>query len=312
MTDTIDAAWWLPDDPAATDKHEAPPPEEPRTTGGALFVCLLCSGPPTHESECPTCGEGLVPFSGGPESAPRARPKPKRRPKAPPEPEAETQPGPDKPKRRARATLSEGVFARAWAATHDLDKFLFVQGIGWLRFDAGVWTDGAVAVRRDMAELIHAVVAETTNAAKFDRASVIEGALKMAQAQPSESRTVEVSTFDSDPMAIGLPEGKILEIATGKVRDAEPRDRLRKALAVAPDSEASTLWASFVYQSLSHYHETERDHVANWLQEYCGAMLTGDCSDQKALFVWGEPGTGKSVFVETLRHVMGSYRSGSR
>ena len=109
-------------------------------------------------------------------------------------------------------------------------------------------------------------------------------------------------------MTIGLPGGQLFDIATGTVRPAKPGDRIRKSLAIAPaDHEPSQAWADFVYQSLTHYDASQRDDVASWLQEYCGAMLSGDCRDQKCLFIWGTPGTGKTVFAETLRHVMSGY-----
>ena len=277
--------------------------------------CALDARGGDQGTTCPGCGharkwQASVHADAAPEE--RVKPKAKRRPKSPPEVEREPKPEPKgnstgQATGAAQATLSEGSFARAWAASHDLDRFLFVTGVGWLRFSAGTWSDGAVAARRGMAELIHGAVQQTPAAAKFDRHNVVEGALKMAQVQPSESRTVEVNTFDSDPMAIGLPEGKILEIATGKVRPAKPGDRLRRAIAFAPSDEPSSAWSTFIYESLSHYALDQRDAVAAWLQEFCGAMLSGNCADQKAVFVWGEAGTGKTVFAETLRYVMGSY-----
>ena len=205
------------------------------------------------------------------------------------------------------ALFSEGAFSRLWSHAHGLDKYLYAKGIGWLVFDSGIWHGGTVAARRDMADLIRDRVQKTKLATRFDNSRTVEGAIKMAQIEPDTTRTVEVSSFDKNPMMIGLPGGRLFNIVTGKARPATPQDRLRKALAIAPASAPSKLWTDFVYESLAHYHTSQRDRVASWVQEFCGAMLTGVCSDQKALFVWGEPGTGKTVFAETLRHVMGSY-----
>ena len=206
-----------------------------------------------------------------------------------------------------QATWSEGEFSRTWSLVHGLDEFLFVKGVGWLRFDSGIWRDGASVARRFMASTIKDRVQQTKSASKFDRASAIDGALKMAQVAPSETRTVEVSSFDNDPMTVGLPGGRIFEVSTGEARSAKPQDRIRKTLAVAPSDEPSRLWADFVFEALCHYPVAERDEIAAWLQEFCGAMLTGDCRDQKCLFIWGSPGSGKTVFAETLRHVMADY-----
>ena len=175
-------------------------------------------------------------------------------------------------------TYSEGEFARTWAIAHTQDEFLYVDNIGWLRFNDGRWSDGMATAQRTMTTLIKARVEQTKAAPKFDRYSAIEGALKMARVEPSESRTVEISTFDADAMLVGLPAGQVFDISEGETRPATPDDRIRKALAVAPGYEPSQLWATFVFESLSHYADAERDRVALWLQEFCGAMLTGDCT----------------------------------
>ena len=204
-------------------------------------------------------------------------------------------------------TWSEGEFSRIWAQAHGLDQYLFVKGLGWLVFDSGIWRDGAGAAHRSMAAIIKERVEQTKVAPRFDRHSAIEGALKMAQVEPGESRTVEFDSFDTNLMIVGLPGGQIFDLAKGEARPATPGDRIRKALAVNPAHEPSRRWADFVYESLSHYRGDERERVALWLQAYCGAMLSGSCHDQKALFLWGESGTGKSVFAEAIRHVLGSY-----
>ena len=204
-------------------------------------------------------------------------------------------------------TWSEGEFARTWARVHGVDEFLFVKGMGWLTFDLGIWREGDGAAHRAMVALIKERVEQTKAAPRFDRYSAIEGALKMARVEPGEGRTVELDSFDKNPMTIGLPDGQIFDIAKGAARPATPEDRIRKALAFVPAPEPSRRWANFVFESLAHYKEDDRDRVAAWLQEYCGTMLTGNCHDQKALFIWGEAGTGKTVFAETLRYVMGLY-----
>ena len=137
------------------------------------------------------------------------------------------------------ATYCEGEFSRSWSLAHGTDKFLFVKGVGWLAFEAGIWRDGAGAARRSMAALIKDRVSHTKFAPRFDRAATVDGALKMSQVEPTEGRTVELGCFDADPMAIGLPGGRIFDIAKGAERPAEPNDRVRKELATAPDPELS-------------------------------------------------------------------------
>ena len=165
------------------------------------FYCGQCARDArggTEGSACPGCGQVRKWQAEVPVLAPKAQPAPeaKRRPKPPPEVERKPEPKPKgvskEDKRRGHRlhrkltgqttdgdalTFSEGEFARGWAAAHDLDKFLFVAGLGWLRYGDGVWSDGAVAARRGMAGLIHGAVQQTPAAAKFDRSNVVEGAL---------------------------------------------------------------------------------------------------------------------------------------
>ena len=51
-------------------------------------------------------------------------------------------------------TFSEGEFARSWALSHGIDEFLFVNGLGWVRFNGGRWQDGNATAHRSMATLI--------------------------------------------------------------------------------------------------------------------------------------------------------------
>ena len=47
--------------------------------------------------------------------------------------------------------------------------------------------------------------------------------------------------------------------------------------------------------------------VHDFLQEWAGSALTGDCSDEAMLFLYGRHGSGKSTFAETLLEVFAGY-----
>ena len=198
--------------------------------------------------------------------------------------------------------LSEGSFAREWATRLNKDAYLYAAGEGWLRFEGGRWHDGACTARKTMSELIRVRVVGTKEAKRFDCHRVVCGALAMAEYE----RTVPVDSFDAKRLHIPFADGTLLDVETWQRNPAGPRDRIRKSLAVMPSSTPSRLWTRFVYEALSHYPQGEREEVACYLQEWCGLALTGDCRDEAALFLWGDPGSGKSTFFETLLAVMGS------
>ena len=72
-------------------------------------------------------------------------------------------------------------------------------------------------------------------------------------------------------------------------------------------AEPSAQWDSFVFDSLAAYDPEDRLAVKDYLQEWAGAALTGDCVDGAMVFMHGRPGTGKSTFCETLAACFGDY-----
>ena len=202
---------------------------------------------------------------------------------------------------------TEGDYARAWSAIYSHDEFLYAEGDGWLRFERGLWVAGAVSARETLIQLIRQALAGKGGKDRrpSDRHSTVTGALAMAQYQPA-SRTVASSEFDAQPLLVPFPDGTVLDVNTWTRRPAMPRDRLRTALTVTPADKPSERWQEFVLEALAHYGETDRKAVADFLQEWCGVALLGDCRDETILFPWGDPGSGKSTFYEPLQRVCGA------
>jgi P4 family phage/plasmid primase-like protien len=45
----------------------------------------------------------------------------------------------------------------------------------------------------------------------------------------------------------------------------------------------------------------------DWMQRFCGYLLTGSTQEQIFLFCFGHGANGKSVFIEVLKHIIGDY-----
>ena len=119
--------------------------------------------------------------------------------------------------------------------------------------------------------------------------------------------------FDTFPELLGLPGGWLLNTIDGKVERNLHAYNISRYL---PDEignpeqwdTPSVKWANFVDDCLAHYPVAERLPVAKYLQTWAGAALTGDAEAvQQMLFLYGQPGTGKSTFTETLLTVFGHY-----
>ena len=70
----------------------------------------------------------------------------------------------------------------------------------------------------------------------------------------------------------------------------------------APERQRPTLWL----EHLKFVTGGNRDLQA-YLHRVCGYCLTGDVSEEVFFFLYGTGKNGKSVFVETIRDILGDY-----
>lgn len=88
--------------------------------------------------------------------------------------------------------------------------------------------------------------------------------------------------------------------ATGRALD---RQLVAHVTTVAYDPDATApRWEKFISEI------TEGDaEVANFLQEFFGYALTGSVSEHKSAILYGSGCNGKSVFLDVVREILGSY-----
>ena len=133
-----------------------------------------------------------------------------------------------------------------------------------------------------------------TGTARF--ASAVE---RLAKAD--DRMIIDGGDWDPDPMLLGVPGG-VLDLHTGKVRDAQPGDLITKQARFKPEPGAMADWLKFLDEV------TQGDqHMARLLQQWFGLCLTGETNEHKLLFIYGPGGNGKSVFTDIIRHILGDY-----
>ncbi len=120
-----------------------------------------------------------------------------------------------------------------------------------------------------------------------------------AEAKPQLSITV--GQFDPDPMLLGLPDGEVLELRTGKRRAATPSDLITRALPVAPEGRCER-WLQYLEQA----HPNDPELIA-YLQRWAGYCLTASVQEDMILFLIGVGGSGKGTFAEPLQKLLGDY-----
>lgn len=98
----------------------------------------------------------------------------------------------------------------------------------------------------------------------------------------------------------------VIDLRDGSAMAPNPRDRLtrRTGSLYLPGAEAPK-WQEFLSQVLPD--EAVRDYV----QRLVGYSLLGDSNERLIVFLYGIGRNGKSVFVETIREVLGDYAVGT-
>ncbi|WP_051355346.1 phage/plasmid primase, P4 family [Mesorhizobium erdmanii] len=151
-------------------------------------------------------------------------------------------------------------------------------------------------------EFARELAASTTGkeTAAVRKTSFVAGVERFAQADPHFAVTSDI--WNADPFLLGTPGGTV-NLRDGSLFEARPRDHISKLTAVAPSSTADCpLWLRFLGEA------TGGDAgMVRFLQQWCGYCLTGDIREHALVFVHGDGGNGKSVFMNTIVGIMADY-----
>lgn len=204
----------------------------------------------------------------------------------------------------AELPITEDSLAVAFANEHaNRARYEHDSGL-WLLWDGARWranrTRLAVEWVRELCRG-YAVQAGGNLAKDLGRTAVIHGVERLAQ---SDTRLALLgSQLDADPLLLGTPDGTV-ELGTGDLRKARPGDLISRCTAVgpAPEGREPVRWLRFLGEA------TGGDGMLQqYLRVMAGYCLTGQTREQCLFFVWGQGGNGKTVFINTLRGIMGDY-----
>ena len=131
-----------------------------------------------------------------------------------------------------------------------------------------------------------------------------EGISSMLWAAQSECPiATDYSVFDADPWSLNCANG-ILDLKRGKL---EPHDKSKLCTKQTSANygealTADSLWLRFLRDVTDGDKEFE-----GYLQRVVGYCLTGSVSEKCFFFCYGAGDNGKSVFIETIGSLLGSY-----
>ncbi len=192
-------------------------------------------------------------------------------------------------------TLTEDEVARLFEQAN-ANRFRFNATRGrWHVCRDGIWCSDETGAAFDAIRLHVREHAPAT----MHRATAVAGVEKLCRV--SSTFAVTWRNFDRNPFVLGTPTG-IVDLQTGKLGNADPGSMISKTTTVAPGKAAPTAWLQFLAEATGG----DADLIA-FLQKIAGYALTGDTREHALFFVYGDGGTGKSTFVNTLQNIMGGY-----
>lgn len=201
---------------------------------------------------------------------------------------------------------SEDALAVQWCNRH-AGAYKYTTGMEWMHDEGPRWAPDDRLTRFDRSRLLCRAVAAGMDhtpamqalARKTTSSAFVNAVIALSRSDPRMA--LAASAWDSDPMALNTPAG-IVDLRTGSIR---PRagDFVTQVSAVsADDREPCAAWQKFLKDVFC-----EDEEVIEFVQRMCGYFLTGSTEEQKIFFAWGSGGNGKSVFVDLIGKLIGTY-----
>lgn len=278
----------------------------PATTPGKDEPTGTTGTPPTSPSTSSTASEKTPtsPSTAGTDT--RTSPPEPTSTETRPSPAPGTQGSPS-PSPAAESTLLFSDDGNAHQLIHRHGTTLrYVPERGWMHWDTTTWqfqpTGGGTA--RELAKQIARTFPEDdTEWRRWKKyslsASGTSNTLKQAETHPTIS--VRYDTLDKHAWELNTPAG-IVNLRTGHLGPSDPTHLHTKTTTVAPDPNTDrTLWDDFLDQTFPDRA------VREYMQRLIGYAAIGEVRENILPFAYGPGGNGKSVFFETIAHVLGDY-----
>jgi len=203
--------------------------------------------------------------------------------------------------------------AARFAAQHR-DKCRFVPGIGWHVWDGKRWKpDRAGGVERLARQTAVSILAEAAATVSDERRkTLVAWALKSESAErqramlalaQSERALVRLpDSLDANPWLFSAANG-VVDLRTGQRKPHSRDDLISLGTDVAYEPDAPCpRWQQFLEEIFASDAE-----LIGFAQRFIGYSLTGDTREQILALFAGSGCNGKTVFLNVLRRLLGSY-----
>ena len=189
--------------------------------------------------------------------------------------------------------------AQEWA-----DDVAHSCGLGWfVRETGGLWSpapDGVEVRNRIRRRLTESNIAKPSVKTR-----------DVARELADELNVVADAWNGGD--VLGLPDGRVVNLDTGEIRDATRDERVYQRLAVVPEPGEPSEWLRVLGETFAELAQPER--VIEYIRWWFRYSLGESCHDESILFLQGPPGSGKSTICDVWTYIAGDYaatREGGR
>jgi putative DNA primase/helicase len=178
------------------------------------------------------------------------------------------------------------------------------DGGSWFRWSGQHWQEERSHLAYDWARvLIRKLTEARADGTKKQsrKTAFVNGVEKFATRD--RAFAITANHWNGDPFLLATPNGTV-DLRSGELRKADPTDRINQITAVAPASYGAECprWLTFLDEATGKDNE-----LIAFLQRWCGYCLTGDIREHALVFCYGPGGNGKSVLLNTISGIMGSY-----
>jgi hypothetical protein len=186
--------------------------------------------------------------------------------------------------------FSDGDLANNFVASEPALRFATDERI-WFGYGNGVWQARDNA-KPEIEAFLRSI--EPNNITDPKAAASIHRRLTSTRAchavsffaEAKSQLAITVGQFDPNPMLLGLPDGEVLELRTGRSRAATPNDLITRSLPIAPKGRCER-WLQYLEQA----HPNDPELIA-YLQRWAGYCLTASVKEDMILFLIGVGGSG--------------------
>ena len=211
------------------------------------------------------------------------------------------------------ALYSEVNVGTRFAQIHE-ETLRWVDAWGrWMVWDGARWVRDEIRVAFERGKKLCCAVADfarmdqvefTTERqrqatiARYGEKRTISNVVELAKSDPRIAATT--AQWDADLWALNTPGG-VVDLRTGKLREARREDYMTRVTRVAPGGDCPT-WRKFLDVATAGDVELQR-----FMQRVAGYCLTGSTRDHALFFVYGTGGNGKGTFINTFKAILGGY-----